>query len=344
MKKRNKNILIVSISIIVISFVAIVATYFYTENEKKELEEAAIEKKKQELIAEYEAKDQYIGVINCFLGTVNNENEWKSANEYMQDLRENYSFKLGDSIKVNVNKSEFTADDIIENKDFYIYDENKFLGKKDDVFYDKDLNPEYYYDINTFRFNAYEYLAYKNSEEETTGDKKYENFLDFELSKSIDKRYSSRFSLVEKEKFTEYEKYVEKVLKQKGLETEVFINKVILADMDSNGVNETYILSNIGYDPDEENAKKGLYSFVLKVENEEVEIILERVLTPEELEKTENMEKYFDITGFTLVDFNNDGKLEIVIYACIWDIPEIYVIRLNDSNEKELCLYGCFAW
>ena len=45
MKKRNKNILIVSISIILISFIAIVATYFYTENEIKKVEEAAIEKK-----------------------------------------------------------------------------------------------------------------------------------------------------------------------------------------------------------------------------------------------------------------------------------------------------------
>ena len=54
--------------------------------------------------------------------------------------------------------------------------------------------------------------------------------------------------------------------------------------------------------------------------------------------------KYYDISGMTLIDFNNDGKLEIVIDAILWDIPEIYVIRLNEANEKELCLYGNFAW
>ena len=347
MKKRNKNILIVSISIILISFIAIVATYFYTENEIKKVEEAAIEKKKQELIAEYEAKNQYIGINSCFLGTVNNENEWKSANEYVLDLNDNYSFKLGDSIKVNINKSEFTADDIIENKDFYIYDENKFLGKKDDAFYDKDLNPEYYYDINTFRFNSYKYFENTDSEENVEDnviEDNFENYFNFELSKSIDKYYASRLTEVSKDKYSEYEKYVKEVLDKKGLKIDIKINKVIYADSDSNGVNEIYILSNSVHKDVDDDFKNGRYSLVLKVENEEVEILLEKVLTPETMASMEYYLKYYDISGLTLVDFNNDGKLEIVIEACTWDIPETYVIRLNDSNEKELCLYGCFAW
>lgn len=346
MKKRNKNILIVAISIILISVIAVVSTYFYTENEKKELEEAAIEKRKQELIAEYEAKDQYIGINGCFLGTVNNQGEWKSANDYILDLHEDYSFKLGDSIKVNVNKSEFTADDIIENKDFYIYDEKNLIGKKDDVFYDKDLNPEYYYEINTFRFNSYKYLENLELEENTEEnmEEQFDNYFSFELSKSIDKKYSSRFTLIEKEKFSEYEKYVKEVLDKKGLKIDIKINKVIYADSDSNGENEIYILSNSVHKDVDDDFENGRYSLVLKVENEEVEVLLEKVLTPEVMSNMEYYLKYYGISGLTLVDFNNDGKLEIVIDACTWDIPETYVIRLNDSNEKELCLYGCFAW
>ena len=339
MKKRNKVIITFSVILLLIAILMVVGFYLYSQNEINKIKEEDIELKKQELIEEYEAKDQYIGINGCFLGTVNNNGKWNSANEYNL---ESELFYLGDDIKINVNKMEFTADDIINNNEFYLYDENKFFGKVFDVFYDKDLNPEYYTDINCFRFNSDKYYKYINKE--TAENNSWENYFDFQLGKSLDTKYADRVTKVEKEKYTEYEKYVKKVLDDKNVKIDIVINKVLLADSDNNGEDEIYILSNSVHQEVDDEFKNGRYSLVLKVENEEVEILLERVLTQKEMSDMEYMMKYYDISGMTLIDFNNDGKLEIVIDAILWDIPEIYVIRLNEANEKELCLYGNFAW
>ena len=114
MKKRNKVIITFSVILLLIAIFLVVGFYLYSQNEIKKIKEEAIEIKKQELIDEYEAKDQYIGINGCFLGTVNNNGEWNSANEYNL---ESELFYLGDDIKINVNKMEFTADDIINNND-----------------------------------------------------------------------------------------------------------------------------------------------------------------------------------------------------------------------------------
>ena len=343
MKKRNKKNIIFSVCLLLIALLLIVGFYLYSQNEINKIKEEVMEIKKQELINEYEAKDQYIGISSCFLGTVSNNGKWNSANEYIDNIEDAF-FKLGESIKVNVNKKDFTVDDIIQNKEIYLYDENKFLGKKDDIFYDKDLNPEYYNDINYFRFNSDKYYEYKNNEEETSKDKMYDNFLDFQVGKALESKYSDRITNIEKEKYLEYEKYVKEVLDNRGLKIDIVINKILLADSDNNGENEIYILSNSQHKNVNDEFKDGRYSLVLKIENGKTEIIMERVLTPKEMSDMEYMMKYYEISGMTLIDFNNDGKLELVIYACVWDLPEIYVIRLNDANEKELCLYGNFAW
>ena len=107
-----------------------------------------------------------------------------------------------------------------------------------------------------------------------------------------------------------------------------------------------YILNDINDIENElrTNNIKPIYSFVLKVENENVEIILERVMTEKDIKNVDNFECYYELDGLSLVDFDNDGKLEIVASGIVWDIPEIFVFKTNEASETELCLYGNFAW
>lgn len=324
MKKKNKILILIGIILLICALLISVFTYFYINKQIEIMKESELEKRKQELVDEYEALDQYIGINSCFLGTVN-KNEWKSANEYS----ENSSFKL--NVKSNVEKYDYTAEDILENKSFYLYNEEKFMGKKSDIFYDKDLEPMYYTDINCFRFNIYKYIE-------------NEKDLNIETSKVLDTNYANRYESISTDKFNEYEKYVTQVLAEKNIKpANVNIDKVIFADCDLDGENEIYILANSEYNSDYENVTEGLYSLILKVVNDDVKVILERTVSDKEIKNIAQMEKCFNI-DMTLIDFNNDGKLEIVAQAILWDIPEIFVIRINELNEEELCLYGCFAW
>ena len=335
MKKRNKNIIIIAVLILIFSAIAIVFTHFYSKNKIEQIEKEALETKKQELIDEYEAKEQFIGIDECFLGTVNSEGIWKSANEYTES--DNNFFKL--NTKINVEKSEITADEIIQNEYFYLYDENEFIGKEKDVFYDKDLDSVYYTGIKYFRFNSFKYYNDDNYSE-----KNHDNFLRFATSKMLDSNYSNRVEYISKNNFEEYEKYVKPVLEDRGIDSEVNINKVLLADSDLDGNDEIYILANSKYNSDYMQTTNGIYSLVLKVQNNETKVIIERIIPKENLKNYDSIERCFEIYGLNLVDFNNDGKKEIVIYSIVWDIPEIFVITLNDVNEEELCLYGDFAW
>ena len=49
------------------------------------------------------------------------------------------------------------------------------------------------------------------------------------------------------------------------------------------------------------------------------------------------------INDVAFIDYNNDGKLEIIIETITWDIPEVFVIDKVD-DKYELNLYGNFAW
>ena len=273
------------------------------------------------------------------LGMVTPDSEWISANDFRVEYS---SFKLGENVKSNVIKDEITADDILNNKAFYLYDERKILGKKSDIFYDKDLNPEYYFEINVFRFNAIEYE--KDSEDR---DIKFDNSLLFATSKLLANEYTQRIEVVDKDNVNDYEKYVKKVLDDKGIVADINIDKVLIADSNSDGNDEKYILANSINDIENElrtNNIKPIYSFVLKVENENVEIILERVMTEKDIKNVDNVECYYELDGVSLVDFDNDGRLEIVASGIVWDIPEIFVFKTNEASETELCLYGNFAW
>ena len=342
MKLRNKVVIICSMFLIILSLAILLFSCIFYKMRMNELEAKAKElreEQKEQIIKEYETKNQFIGINNCFLGMVTPDSEWISANDFRVEYS---SFKLGENVKSNVIKDEITADDILNNKAFYLYDERKILGKKSDIFYDKDLNPEYYFEINVFRFNAIEYE--KDSENR---DIKFDNSLLFATSKLLANEYTQRIEVVDKDNVNDYEKYVKKVLDDKGIVADINIDKVLIADSNSDGNDEKYILANSINDIENElrtNNIKPIYSFVLKVENENVEIILERVMTEKDIKNVDNFECYYELDGLSLVDFDNDGKLEIVASGIVWDIPEIFVFKTNEASETELCLYGNFAW
>ena len=345
MKFRNKVVIICSIILIILSLAILLFSCIFYKMRMNELEAKAKElreeqkEQKEQIIEEYETKNQFIGINNCFLGMVTSDNEWISANDFRVEYS---SFKLGENVKSNVIKDEITADDILNNKAFYLYDERKLLGKKSDIFYDKDLNPEYYNEIYYFRFNAIEYE--KDSDDR---DIKFDNSLLFATSKVLGSEYSQRIEVVDKENVNDYEKYVKKVLDDKEIVADINIDKVLIADRNSDGNDEIYILANSINDIENElrnNDINPIYSFVLKVENENVEIILERVMNENDIKNADDIECYYELDGLSLVDFDNDGKLEIVVSGIVWDIPEIFVFKTNEASETELCLYGNFAW
>ena len=345
MKFRNKVVIICSIILIILSLAILLFSCIFYKMRMNELEAKAKElreeqkEQKEQIIEEYETKNQFIGINNCFLGMVTSDNEWISANDFRVEYS---SFKLGENVKSNVIKDEITADDILNNKAFYLYDERKLLGKKSDIFYDKDLNPEYYNEIYYFRFNAIEYE--KDSDDR---DIKFDNSLLFATSKVLGSEYSQRIEVVDKENVNDYEKYVKKVLDDKEIVADINIDKVLIADRNSDGNDEIYILANSINDIENElknNDINPIYSFVLKVENENVEIILEIVMTENDIKNADDIECYYELDGLSLVDFDNDGKLEIVVSGIVWDIPEIFVFKTNEASETELCLYGNFAW
>ena len=326
MSKKSKIFLSISGILIILTLGIVVYCYLKAQVIKEKTDliiENAVETKKQELIDEMEEKDQVIGINNCFLGKVDNEGNWKSANKVYNPL-----FKT--DAKINVNHVEMTYEDVLENDAYYIYDKQKLQGRHSDIFYDKDLNPEYYSAVYYFRFNAYEYLE-KN--EDTT----------ILVSKPLDSAYESRLSNIKD--FIPYEKYIQTLLDEKNIKDVVNIEECISADINADGNEEIYVLANsktdeMGYPYPE----IGAYSYLLKIENDEVFILLERAHNIQELEKEETVGHCYEIRNLNIADLNNDGKKEIIVESIVWDLPEIYVFTLNEKNEIELCLYGDFAW
>ena len=325
MKKKNKVLLIISSILLILTFCFVIGIKIYTESKLNELEkqkEELAEKRRNESIEEYEAREQYIGIDWCFLGKVNNLNEWKSANEYYES-----SFVV--NTPINVQKEEITADDILNQEYFFVYDENKFLNRNSNIFYDRDLNPEYYFEIDYFRFKLDEYYAEDYNEDLNL----------ICVSKKLESNYSSRLEVVDDT--LAYEKYVKEILDNKKLNSDIIIDKVIKIDSDDDSNMEEYILANCSYD--EENLQD-IYSFVIKVENEKTDIIMERIMKKSDFDKIQTIEQYFEIREINFIDFNNDGKEEFILETMVWDIPEKFVFTRNSENEFELCLYGCFAW
>lgn len=326
MSKKSKIFLGIAIVLLILTTIIVVYAKLKIDVIKEKTDakvESLVENKKQELIEEMENKDQVIGINNCFLGKVDNEGNWKSANKLTTS-----AFKT--DAKINVNYIEMTYEDVLENDFYYIYDKEKLQGKRSDIFYDKDLNPEYYNEVYYFRFNTYDYIQNNNDSL-------------ILVSKPLDTAYEARLRNIED--FSSYEKYVQALLDEKNIKAEVNIEECIGADINTDGVEEIYVLANsitddMGY-PDE---NVGAYSYFLKIENDEVFVLLERSHNKEEIQKEETVGGCYGIRNINIADLNNDGTKEIIAEAIVWDIPEIYVFTQNENKEIELCLYGDFAW
>ena len=326
MSKKSKIFLGIAIVLLILTTIIVVYAKLKIVVIKEKTDakvESLVENKKQELIEEMENKDQVIGINNCFLGKVDNEGNWKSANKLTTS-----AFKT--DAKINVNYIEMTYEDVLENDFYYIYDKEKLQGKRSDIFYDKDLNPEYYNEVYYFRFNTYDYIQNNNDSL-------------ILVSKPLDTAYEARLRNIED--FSSYEKYVQALLDEKNIKAEVNIEECIGADINTDGVEEIYVLANsitddMGY-PDE---NVGAYSYFLKIENDEVFVLLERSHNKEEIQKEETVGSCYGIRNINIADLNNDGTKEIIAEAIVWDIPEIYVFTQNENKEIELCLYGDFAW
>ena len=65
MKKKNKVLLIISSILLILTFCFVIGIKIYTESKLNELEkqkEELAEKRRNESIEEYEAREQYIGI------------------------------------------------------------------------------------------------------------------------------------------------------------------------------------------------------------------------------------------------------------------------------------------
>lgn len=324
MKKKNKIIIIIAVIILVLTFGFVIGTKVYTENKLEGLEnlrDEILEKRQEKLIEEYENKEQYIGINEFFLGKVDSEKNWKSANEYTKLF-----FTVNTDI--NVQKENMTYEDIQNEQVYFVYDENEFILRDSNIFYDEDLNPEYYMEPELFRFNMSKYYTEESIES---------RFIC--VSKNLESNYSNR--LVKIEDTSSYEKYVKEVIDSKKLKSDIIINEVIQIDSNNDKNDEIYILANCPYD---ENNIQDMYSFVIKIENDKSEILVERVLKESDLDKVETIENYFRIDNIDFVDFNIDGKYELIVETIVWDIPEVFIFTVNNEGNQELCLYGEFAW
>ena len=274
------------------------------------------------------AKGQYIGIEDCFLGEFS-EGKWYSANQFYKEAMQEIDFRI--NAEINVNKKEYTYQDILNQKSFYLYKRKAeklvFEGKYDEFYYDIEKYPEYYNDINVFRFNL---VNGPEVELSICTSQKLQNLNNNEILEITD--------------YQEYEKYIKEILVENGIEEAVNISKILEVDANLDGEKEIYILS-CSPQTNFDNLKD-IYNLLVKVEDGKSQTIIEKIIKKEDFDKVGNDKTllYTSIQSMDFADFNNDGKMEMYVKAFIWDNPMIYVFNYNDSNKLELCMYGNFAW
>lgn len=271
---------------------------------------------------------QYIGIDSCFLGEYS-EGKWYSANEFYEEALTEIDFKI--NAKINVNKKDYTYQEILNQKTFYLYSgnaENLVLEEKsDELFYDIEEYPEYYADINLFRFNLPNGFGGDGT-----------------LYTSQELLNLNKNGVLEITDYQEYEKYIKEILIENEIEEAVNISKIVEVDANEDGIKEIYILAcspQTNWDD-----LKDIYNLLVKVEDGNSQIIMQKFIQKEEFETKYNDATllYTSIYSINFADFNNDGKMEMYVKTFIWDNPYIYVFNYNASNELELCMYGNFAW
>ena len=269
----------------------------------------------------------FIGINGCFLGEYYN-GKWFSAGKYF-DHNTIGEFKINTNI--NVNYKEFKYQDILSKKSYYLYNaSNNTLLEAGEPFYNKEEYPDHYTDdIFYFRFDT-KYDKYAKENED------YKTFIS-------NKKIKDLVEIREIKNTEEYKKYVNEVLEKNNIKEEGKITKILEVDSNKDGNKEIYIIAQNYENIDMEN-KDNVYNFIIKLENNETKVIIERIINKDSISYIGEIQKYANITDINFVDFDNDGILEMYIEAGIWDVPQIFVFDYNEKSELELCLYGCFGW
>ena len=343
-KKSIKN-LRRSIIILLCSFVIVVAGYFVFEHELiKESEKYSSQNivnndvdrgdfqsntivNDRVVVKNVPTDIQTIGYKTYFLGTFE-DGKWYSAEEIKSTSNNEFTINCEN----NVTLKEYDIDDIASRNKIFYLDGEKHLPKTSLV-YDKEENPEHYFKIYYFRYNLAEFLSYEDVENK-------DNFfvVSQELTTPCKDTYEVTLDKTSKEK---YEKMAKEVLVKDRLDNEPIITSVYSVDTDNDGSVETYIVvnNNDNYEIGKDN---NCYYYLLNVEgnSDKAEIIMK-----DNVDKTSSVSPALNrmINDVDFIDYNNDGKLEIIIETITWDIPEVFVIDKVD-DKYELNLYGNFAW
>ena len=270
---------------------------------------------------------QTIGYKTYFLGTFE-DGKWYSAEEITSTSDDSFAINCVNNVKLK----EYDIDDIASrNKIFYLNGE-KHLPKTSLV-YDKEEYPEHYTKIYYFRYDVSEFLSLENGTDN-------DNFfvVSQELTTPCKDTYEVTLDKNSKEK---YEKMLKEVLVADRLENEAIVTNAYSVDTDNDGSIETYIVAS-NYDNYEKGKESNCYYYLLKVEgnSNKAEVIMKNNANETSSSSVALNRK---ISNIAFIDYNNDGKLEIIIETITWDVPEVFVIDKVD-DKYELNLYGNFAW
>lgn len=301
---------------------------YYENTESSENEVLDSESNKEDVSQNENAfKDNtFIGINGCFLGEYY-DGKWYSVSDF---IKTNYITDFKVNTNINVNYKEFKYQDILSKKSYYLYNaSNNTILEAGEPFYNKEEYPDHYTDdIFYFRFDTkYDKYAKENEDYKTfISNKKIKDLVEIREIKNIE----------------EYKKYVNEVLEKNNINEEGQITKILEVDSNKDGNKEIYIVAG-NYETFMDD-KRNVYNFVIKLENNESEVFIERIINKDSISYISEIQKYANITDINFVDFDNDGLLEMYIETITWDVPEIFVFDYNEKSELELCLYGCFAW
>ena len=336
--KRSSIILLCSFVIIVIGYFALEGRFVKDTEEVVDNSTVEVDNTtkgqvvdnttglKKVVVTNEPEKIQTIGYRDYFLGTFEN-GKWYSAEGFIGKNTEDYELNC----KNNVVKKEYNIDDIIAMNKIVYFDGEKLIPKGT-LAYDKEEHPENYTEIFYFRYDLNEFL----NSEDSSG--KYTCFVVSQELKTVPtKKYEQ---VLETDKKDKYIDMVKKELVSDKLDAEPIVTNIYKVDTDNDGSMETYIAAS-NYENYDNEKDENFYLYLLHIEgnSDKAEVLLKDISRKDSPGAT----LLRLIEDISFVDYNNDGKMEIVVRTIAWDIPEVYVIdKVNDTYE--LNMYGNFAW
>ena len=336
MKDKNKKLLVISVVILLVALLMFLigytilkgkidAQYEELKDLKKDISKEIV-KKENDLIENDLNTPNYIGIDGFFVGAIEGYTKFYTANEPYES-----HFTIDADNKLEYKK--YSASDIV-GKHNYVYKNNIIVKGTDRIFYDKDINPQYYLDgdINFFRYN---YVNEFDIDE-------VENSFFINTTKPIDLSKAKRIEKIKEDKFNDYQKYVDKYFKDNNItkNKDSYIEEVLITDLNEDGFFETYIVVNTkAVDNEKVN---GNYTALLVVDDKDnVKRIME-FSAPKGSEEV--FELFTEIETVEVYDLNNDGLKELIVETYSWDIPEVYLFTTNKEGNLSLVMQGNFAW